>query len=132
MKISSPPLLFDEKAMLPAIEAGRKDGVGEGFVAGRFVTRIYNGVAVGMMTNKLSGVGVGVPVRMTWAVASMDWAVAVAQFSGCGVAVTMIGVTQLPGREVDVPVIVAQAVAVSACTAAVRMFSGVGATVSTK
>lgn len=84
-----------------------------------------------MTTHRLGGVGVGVPERMTWAVASIAWAVAVAQFSGLGVAVTRIGVTQFGGRGVGVPVVVAQAVAVSALAAAVSTLAGVGTGVMT-
>jgi hypothetical protein len=73
------------------------------------------------------GVGVGVPVRITSAVAAMAWNVAVASFPGVGVAVTMTGVTQLGGKGVGVPTIVAHAVAVRAFAAAVTTFSGFGA-----
>ena len=97
----------------------------------KFLVRTYGGTGVDVTTHRLGGVGVGVPVRMTSAVASIAWAVAVAQFSGLGVAVTMIGVTQFGGRGVGVPVVVAQAVAVSALAAAVTTFPGMGSGVVT-
>jgi hypothetical protein len=60
----------------------------------------------------------------------MTCAVLVASFSGVGVAVKIIGVTQFAGKGVGVPVLKAWEVAVRASATAVSVFSGDGCRVT--
>ena len=93
-----------------------------------------------MAVTTLRGVGVGVPVVRTRAVARTLRYRAVAMFRGTGVLVTTIhstgpspgvAVTRLCGVGVAVPVVAASAVALAPMAAAVRTFSGVGVLVTT-
>ena len=62
------------------------------------ITSLMNGV--GVAVQRLIGVGVGVPLTNTDAVASAAWKIAVAVFTGIAVAgsgVITIGKTQLKG-----------------------------------